>query len=600
MPNGNSTRPLFLVLALLPGTAGAQPNGQALFEKQCASCHTGQDPRAPAVATLRQRTPEALVEALTTGVMSQQGAALTDAERRAVAAFLSAGTTAAAAPSTGRCSAPPPFDPSRTAQWNGWSPDVTNARFQTTDRAGLTAERAPKLMLKWAFGLPNATSARGVPTVVGGRVFFGGEGRTVYSLDAQSGCIVWTFEAASGVRSAISVGSRAGGGTTAYFGDSTATVYAVDAENGRMLWTQKLDPHPFARITGSPTLVQDRLYVPVSSLEEGQGTNPKYECCTFRGSIVALETATGRIVWQTHTMDAAKPIGKNRTGTTRWGPSGAAIWTSPTVDAKRRLVYAATGNMYTEPQQRTSDAVIAFSMDDGRIAWTAQVTPKDVFVVGCGAKPGANCPDDGDLGPDFDFGNSPMLATVPGGRQLLLIGQKSGVGWALDPDNKGAVVWQYRAGEGGALGGMEWGSAFDGERVYFPVADVFSSQPGGLHAVDPATGRRVWYAPPPPPACGTPSRTCNGALSAAITAIPGVVFAGSHDGAVRAHDAKTGTVIWEFNTNREFTTVNGVAGRGGSINGPGPIVAGGMLYLNSGYASFNGRPGNVLLAFGIE
>ncbi len=591
------------VLLLWAPVAEAQaPDGRAVFEKACAACHTGGDPRAPTVEALRQRTPEAIVESLSAGLMRQQGAALADAERRAVAEYLAGRAIAGAAGTSvaGRCTAPGTFDVSRGSSWTGWGPSLTNARFQDAEAAGLTAATTPKLTLKWAFGLPDATSARGMVTVAGGRVFFGGDGRGVYSLDARTGCIVWRIEAGGPVRAAVVVGPRQGGGTSLYFGDATATVYSVDPDDGRVLWSTRVDTHPSARITGSPVLFENRLYVPVSSLEEGQGSNAKYECCTFRGSVAALDASNGRLIWQTHTLPRAEPIGKNRSGVTRWGPSGAAIWSAPTVDAKRRLVYATTGNMYTEPQQATSDAILAFRMENGAVAWTAQLSPQDVFVVGCGATPGANCPDEKTLGPDFDLGNSAILATLPGGRELLLVGSKSGIGWAVDPDRKGAVVWQYRAGQGSALGGMEWGSAYDGDLVYFPVSDVLGKEPGGLDAVRSATGERAWFAPPPPLKCGARSRSCNGALMAAISVIPGVVFAGSFDGAVRAHSTKDGSVIWDFDTNRTFETVNGVAAKGGTINGPGPVVAGGMLYINSGYASFGGRGGNVLLAFGVE
>jgi polyvinyl alcohol dehydrogenase (cytochrome) len=432
-----------------------------------------------------------------------------------------------------------------------------------------------------------------LPTVAGGRLFVGSQGGGVYALDARTGCLIWTYQANAGVRTAIVVN-----GTTAYFGDVRANAYAVDAITGKLLWTRKLDQHPSARITGSPTFYQNRLYVPVSSFEEGQGGNRQYECCTFRGSVAALNAQDGRVLWHTHTIaDEPKPIGKNPSGTVRRGPSGAAIWSAPTIDSKRKVLYVATGNMYTEPQQTTSDAVLAMDLEKGNIVWSAQVTPKDVFVVGCNSPSAANCPQD--VGPDFDFGNSPMLTTLTNGRDLIVVGQKSGVGWALDPDKRGAVIWQYRAGKGSELGGMEFGSALDSEYAYFPVSDVLTPQPGGLHAVKLTSGERAWYAPPPPLKCAA-GRGCNPALLAAITVIPGVVFAGSNDGAVRGFSTRDGSIVWEFDTNRNFETVNGVAAKGGSINGPGPMVVGGMLYINSGYSAFGGRAGNVLLAFGLD
>jgi polyvinyl alcohol dehydrogenase (cytochrome) len=558
------------------------------------------------MAALRQRVPEEIVAALTTGLMRQQGSELTDAERRAVAEYLSgrligAGSTnsAGAVEAMARCAGPSaPINLSAAGQWNGWGVDITNTRFQPAAQAGLSTDQISKLTLKWAFGFPNATTARAQPTVAGGRVFVGSQSGLVYALDAKTGCTIWTFQAKGGVRTAIVLGPRGSAGVTAYFGDATPSAYAIDAATGTLIWTRKVDEHPSAHVTGTPTLYQGRLYVPVSSGEEGQGANARYECCTFRGSLLALNASTGAVLWKTYTIpDESKPIGRNNSGTTRWGPAGASIWSSPTIDVKRHVIYAATGNMYTEPQQTTSDAVIAFDMDSGKIVWTSQVTPTDVFVTGCNAPTAANCPHD--VGPDFDFGSAPILATLPSGRDLIVIGQKSGIGWAMDPDKRGAVVWQYRAGKGSALGGMEWGSAVDAARAYFAVSDTIgaNNQPGGLHAVSLETGERVWFSPPTAPACGS-GRGCNAALSAAITVIPGVIFAGSNDGALRAYLTKDGSVIWEFDTNREFLTVNGVAAKGASINEAGPTVAGGMVFVNSGYGTLGGRPGNVLLAFG--
>jgi polyvinyl alcohol dehydrogenase (cytochrome) len=607
-------------------SAGQAPAaaGGALFQNNCATCHAGNDPRTPSMAALRLRTPEQIVDALTTGPMREQGADLTDAQRRAIAEYLTGGAlaTKASAPTVGRCAAAPALDLASGPQWNGWGPGVTNTRFQPAAQAGLTAEQTPKLTLKWAFGFPNATSARALPTVAGGRLFVGSNSGDVYSLDAKTGCTIWIYHAKSAVRSAIVIGPRTPGdrgprsdqssGATAYFGDGRANVYALDALSGDLLWSRNVDEHPSAHITGTPTLYNNRIYVPVASGEEGQGGNPRYECCTFRGSLVALDTTTGTLAWKTYTISAdAKPIGKNASGTTRWGPSGAGIWSSPTVDVKRGVIYAATGNMYTEPQQATSDSIVAFDLATGATRWVQQVTPKDVFVVGCNNPNGANCPSATEvgLGPDFDFGSAPILTTLPSGKDVIVDGQKSGIGWAFDPDNRGAVLWQYRAGKGSALGGLEFGSAADSTQAYFAVSDTIGPptiqfdqtlQAGGLHAVTLATGERAWFAAPPPPKCGAVGRGCNAAILAAITVIPGVVFTGSNDGGVRGFSTKDGALLWEFDTNREFETVNGVPAKGASISGPGPIVAGGMVYINSGYGALGGRPGNVLLAFGVQ
>ena len=580
------------------------PNGQALFENTCATCHTASgDARTPSLAALKQRPPEAIVDALTTGVMREQGADLKDPERRAIAEFLAGRAIGAPVAGTaGKCASPPVFDPTKGPKWTGWSGDITNTRFQPEAEAGLTAEQTPKLVLKWAFGFPNAATARALPTVAGGRVFVGSQSGTVYALDAKTGCTIWTFQAKGGVRTGIVIGPRAGapGKFLALFGDVRGNAYGIDAATGEPLWTRLLEDHRFVNITGTPTLYQDRLYVPVASSEEGQGMNASYECCTFRGSLVALDAATGSLVWKTYTIAAeAKPIGKNPSGSTRWGPSGGGVWSSPTIDAKRGVVYAATGNMYTEPQQPTSDAIMAFDLGTGAVKWVSQVTAKDIFMI-CQAGAG-NCPAAGELGPDHDFGNAPILVTRADGKDIIVAGQKSGIGWAFDPDKQGAILWQYQAGKGSALGGLEFGSAVDRENAYFAVSDTIGQpQPGGLHAVKLTNGQRSWFAPPPPTKCAAGSRGCNAAILAAITVIPGVVFTGSNDGGVRGWSTKDGSLLWEYDTNRDFETVNGVPAKGASISGPGPVVAGGMVYINSGYGALGGRPGNVLLAFGVQ
>jgi polyvinyl alcohol dehydrogenase (cytochrome) len=336
------------------------------------------------------------------------------------------------------------------------------------------------------------------------------------------------------------------------------------------------------------------LYVPTSSYEEA-GKAPDYPCCTFRGSLVALDAATGTVIWQTYVIDEVpRVLGQNTQGIDSLGPSGGAIWSAPVIDAKRGLIYAGTGNTYSGTPQPATDAIVAFDLESGRIAWAKQLHPDDVFGCRLGEP---NCGERS--GPDFDFGASPILTTLADGRDVLIAAQKSGIGYALDPDHRGAVVWEYRAGRGGALGGIEWGIAVDKEHAYFPVADVGAPQPGGLHAVKLATGERAWFAPPIAMLlCGRPARGCTAAQSAAITVIPGAVLSGAFDGGLRAYSTKDGSVVWEFDTNREFLTTNRVRAKGGSLNGPAPVVAGGMLFVSSG--DYRGRPGNVLLALAID
>ena len=574
--------------------------GARVFQASCATCHTGaSDSRAPGLDALRARTPQAIIDSLLTGAMRPQGARLSGAERRAVAEFITGksieGDVSGA--QVGRCTASGALqDFTKAPRWTGWSPSATNTRFQPAEQAGLAPPDLPRLKLKWAFGFPDASVAWSHPTVAAGRLFVGSQNGTVYALDAKTGCIHWTFSASGGVRTAVAVAPAGGSRLVVYFGDTAANAYALDAETGRRLWVRRVDDHPSARITGSPALFEGRLYVPVASYEEAQGADPQYPCCTFRGSVAALDAESGAIEWKTHMIaDSPQRRGTSGSGVPLWGPSGAGIWSAPTVDVTRRALYVATGNAYSAPASPASDAVVALDLTTGAIRWTRQVTANDVYVSNCRAG-NPNCPDA--LGPDHDFGSPPMLARA-GNRDVIVVAQKSGVAFAMDPEKKGEILWQYRAGQGGVLGGIEWGAATDAERAYFAVSDMTTPEPGGLHAVSLATGTRVWFTPPRTPTCGS-GRGCNGAQSAAVTAIAGAVFSGSNDGSMRAFSTSTGEMLWEFDTNRAFSTINGVPAKGASMIGPGAVVAGGMVYVNSGYGAFGGRPGNVLLAFGPE
>jgi len=588
---------------MLTAPARAQaPDGATIFRTSCASCHDGAAAsRAPATEQLKARSPESIIAALTGGAMRYQGISMSGAERRAVAEHLTGravGVATKADPAIGRCANPAPFTSLTSAPaWNGWSADLANTHFMPASRGGLTAAQLPKLTLKWALGLPEATAAWAQPTVVGGRLFVGSQNGTVYSLDAKTGCVVWIYEARGGVRGAVSVGPRPGAAArfNAYFSDQKGWAYAVDAATGQLIWSVLVDDHPLVRLTGSPLLYQDRLYVPTSSYEE-VGKSPTYNCCTFRGAIVALDTADGHAIWRAYPIPVAPVLmGRRPDGGESWGPSGGAIWSAPTIDVKRAVIYAAVGNTYSgKESQPGTDSIVAFDLETGKMRWQQQLAPGDLY----GCRPGeVNCGDT--PGPDYDFGASAVIAKRPDGREMLVVGQKSGVAYGLDPDNGGKVLWQYRAGLGGTLGGIEWGIAADADNAYLPVADQNHPQPGGLHAVKIGTGERVWFAAPPDPLlCSGAARVCNGAQSAAITVIPGAVLSGSFDGGIRAYSTRDGSVLWHYDTNRDFPTVNGVKARGGSLNGPAAVVVGGMLYVNSG--DYRARPGNVLLAFGVN
>jgi len=575
--------------------------GILAFTGRCANCHdTGRD-GATDRYSLNRFTPEQVLASITSGSMARYATDLSDYDKRVVAVYVGGrplGSFAAgeAAAMPNRCGERAAYRPTTQADWNGWGVEPGNSRFQRSP--GLTAAETPKLTLKWAFGYPNGNSAYGQPTVSGGRVFVGADTGFVYAIDAATGCVYWSFRANAGVRSAIVVGKGdASHPYLAYFGDVKANVYAVDAETGAKVWSDRVDTHPVARVTGAPTLVDDRLYVPISSLEESGAGNPSYPCCSFRGGVSAYEAATGKRLWTSYTVaEKAVPLRRTSKGTQLWGPAGAGVWSSPSVDLRRRRVYVATGNSYTEPAVPGSDAVIAFDLDSGRRLWTRQVMANDAYVRDCPGKyrpqvPTENksetCPDD--LGPDMDFGNAPILRTLRNGRSLIVIGQKDGHAWALDPDREGAIVWSRQVGLGLDDGGgaIMWGSAADDTRAYFPVTRAAHTL--GVAALKLDTGELAWRATPAD------------AGSAPVSVIPGVLFFASNSGSVYAYSTDTGKALWQFDTARPFQTVNGVPAQGGTINAAGPVVAGGMLFVPSGYSELgNGVRGNVLLAFGVK
>jgi polyvinyl alcohol dehydrogenase (cytochrome) len=519
---------IFTILAIGQGPAPQNPQvpppgmqvgtefGFAIFQQQCMGCHGNPNAplKAPEPSALRQLTPEAILDALTTGAMKVQGQALSDAQKKQVSESLSGrplgtATEGEAANMPNRCATNPPLpNPSSAAAWNGWGADVANTRFQSAKAAGLTKEDVPRLTLKWAFGYPNGVSALSQPTVVSGRLFVGADTGYVYSLDANTGCVYWSFKTKAGVRSALSVGpvsGRAGAKHAAYVGDLLGNVYALDARTGALLWTGHPEEHFTARVTGAPTLHNGRLYVPISSWEEFSAASLDYPCCTSRGSVAAFDANTGRQLWKTYVIpEDPQPVRKNSKGVQLWAPAGGSVWNSPTVDVRRRAIYFGTGDATTAPAAKTSDAVMALDMDTGKVRWSYQAFPNDSFLVGCdGPNKSDNCPVV--QGPDLDIPASPILRTLSGGRRVLLVATKPGDLIALDPDRNGVVIWKRHIGNApntdikeGALAafirfGIMWGGAADTENAYFGLSG------GSVAAVRLATGEGVWTTALAPP-----------------------------------------------------------------------------------------------------
>jgi len=506
------------------------------------------------------------------------------------------------------CAEPSAAVATGTAQWNGWGRDLENTRYQP--EPALRAADSVKLRLKWAYGYDGA-SENGQPTVVDGRVFAASASGRVFSLDARTGCTYWTYDADAASHSAVIVGElgppKALFGlnrlkitknahieiqkppSAVFFGDDAGSVYALDARSGHLLWKTRADEHPLARISGSLALYHDRLYVPVASSETSMAANPAYACCTFRGSVVAIDIADGRIVWKTYMSgDEPKPYAKNATGAQLFGPAGMAIESAPTIDVRRGVLYVVSGDAYGALDEPAADAVVAIGLADGKTRWVKKL----------GGPPESRA-----------CASSPILRSLSLTRQILLAAQRSGIVYGLDPDREGQVVWQSQLDVAG-MPEVQWGPAADHRSVYAafaappaaaaaptasaaPPAEPVPPAPaaGGLTALDVATGRPRWATPAPLPPCSWGPKNCSHAESQAVTVIPGVAFSGSKDGHLRAYSSIDGHIVWDFDTAREFATVNGIEAAGGPLDHGGPTIVGGTLYVNSG---------NALLAFSVD
>ena len=493
------------VTAKMRGTiaAGEGHPGKAVFDQHCAKCHENAVPRAPHLSFLQMLPGDMILRALNEGVMRPMASALSDEQKVNVAQYLAGSIESPDGKSLPMCEGTQAnFDYSAHPRSTGWGLTHANTRFVDADSAGLSKTDVPKLKLKWAFAFPRATRARSQPALAGGTVFVGSQHGTVYALDADTGCVRWTFRASAEVRTGITVGDWIGDIAPArpvliYFADLIARVYAVNAQNGQLVWVRKVDEHPTATATAQPVLYDGILYQPASSLEEATAADPAYPCCTFRGSISAYNAQTGERLWKSYTIvEEPKKVGNNAHGTTIFAPSGVAIWNSPTIDAARGLMYVGTGDNYSSPAQETSDAVVAFDLNSGAIRWVRQTTAHDAWNVACFAfiEDQANCPAEG--GPDVDFAAPPVHVKVQG-REILIAAQKSGDVYGIDPDTT-EIVWHRKVGRGGIQGGINFGLAAEGSTVFVPVSDfdddvlpVADARPG-LFALNAFTGEFVW------------------------------------------------------------------------------------------------------------
>ena len=584
-----------------PGDRGAE-----VFETVCAGCHEGAITRAPSPAILSLMSPTAILRALRTGAMRVQAQGLSDSDKVHVAEYLSnhnvtEGTDQLSPPQCKGASAEFAFD--EPPAFSGWGLKPTNTRDISAEVAGIDKSNVGHLHLKWAFGFSGATRARSHPAIAGGAIFIGSHTGSVFAIDMKTGCARWEFQAPTEVRTGLVISPWVAGDRSAqplvYFGDLGGNIYAVNARSGTRVWQDRPEVHPNSVITAAPVLYGGRLYVPISSVEEVM-TSSKYECCTFRGSLVAYEATTGKLLWRTYTTGRPTLQGVNAVGAKMFGPSGAPIWNSPAIDEKRSQLYLGTGNNYSSPASATSNAIMALDLSSGRIKWVYQALAGDAFNTGCIWEQPLQCPKE--HGPDADFGAAAILATTGEGRDLVIAGQKSGIVYALDPDT-GKLIWKTSVGRGGIAGGIEFGMAVRGDSVFVPINDTGDGKINegaarpGLYALDLRTGGYLWQSPDSGETCRNLS-LCSPGIYAAVTSTPDLVLTGNNDGWLRIYDADTGRVIWHYDMTQSVLTVGGGMASGGSLGGgASPIAYHGMLIVPSGHGLVNAIPGNVLLAF---
>lgn len=624
---------LMMALAVGGGMAAAQGRatggaadgpGKAVFDRNCAACHANPDPgsRAPALAALHRLSAGAIHTALTTGVMRAQGSALSTQEMTDVVAYLAAPEATAAGGDTAwidshRCAADArSVDLSPAATVPSWGVDAENTRRLSAARAKLATADLGRLEVAWAFAMPRTSGLRAQGVTVGHTLFYSAtQAGMLLALDTRTGCVKWAVKPPSPIRTSLAYGRLGAKGPLALVGgDDGGQIQAIDPRDGRPIWRADPRRDKTAPLTGSPQIAGGRIIVPISGFDVAAAGSPKFECCKVHGAVAALDAATGKVLWTFDTMPDARPLGvSNAAGTPVYGPSGAPIWNSPSVDLKRGLVFAGTGENTSPPATETSDSVIAIDLATGKAKWVRQALKNDVWNMSCpqgrdsGGKPGPNCffyDTTQSVLRDHDFGAGPIVFRGRGGRDVILAGQKSGDVWALDPDS-GKVLWRRKFGPGTALGGVHWGIATDGVRVFAPISDPWvkpDESAAGLHAIDVATGKVAWEWKASPDCGGGRDKRVMGCafhygLSAAPLVIDGAVLAGSLDGKLWVFDAATGKVLGVHDTARSFETVNGLAGTGGAIDASAVFAGDGMVFVNSGYGQFNQQPGNVLIAF---
>ena len=584
--------------------------GNALYQENCATCHDGSIEKAPAANWLEMLVPQALLRTINEGIMSEQASHLSEEEKIQIVEYIvrQDRKNFPKEAELNYCkSSDMNFDLREAPEPYGWG--YNTSRFIPKKSGGIDSKNIKNLKLKWAFGFPYSQRARSQPLFAMGSIFVGSQSGDIYALDVKTGCVKWNFTASGEVRTGIIMdqwenGKKPDKRPYIYFGDILANEYALDAQTGELIWKIKSDDHPNATRTATSAKFEDILFIPISGLEVIPAFDDKYECCTFRGGLLAVESRTGKTLWRQYSIPVpAKYSGNTSVGTRMFGPSGAPIWTSPNVDRKRRYVYIGTGENYSTPADDSSDAIIAYNIDTGEEVWRRQTLAGDAWNLACMGKGKPNCPKE--FGPDMDYSASSITIDL-GDRDILIAGQKSGYVYGIDPDT-GKVLWSNPVSGGGTQGGIHFGMAAEGKTIYAPINDMQNTHDGkvwlnrkpGMHSLDAETGNIIW-SNISDKECKDIDINCDPGISAAVTAVPGAVIAGHLDGNIKVYDKENGNILWSYNTLRDFESISGSPAYGGSFSGSGPSIRNGYMAINSGYGIYNHMPGNVLLLFSLD
>jgi len=591
---------IFLSLQVFPED---ELTGKQLTENNCVACHEDKSLNLASIETMALGTQRELVAVMTEGKMQEQAKHLSKAEINKIATYISSTEQT----SLLKCSRQLMESDLRPgSNWTSKGNGPLNKRYQKN--TNINSSNIKNLKLKWSFRL-KGWDARSQPIAIGNLILAATKD-TLYALDSDTGCAFWTFKSPSAFRVSPAYDKEAG--LFVFAVDQELITYKLDLLEGKLVWKTQLPRESEWNLSsGSISITNSHLIIPISTVETIAPLNPVYECCTTSGGIAKVDIQTGELIWYHRIEKPAELVGKVRvTRTKKYAPSGSAVWNTPGIDLARNLVFFGTGQSLQSPASEFSDAIIALDLTTGERVWSTQTLAGDAYNVACEVPMARQwgCPVEN--GPDFDFGASVIKSFTTNKEEIYLAGQKSGRAFGIKPSN-GEIIWNNRIGMGGVLGGIHTGMATDDKRLYVANSDRASQRKydwdpkPGVYALNIDTGEIIWTFPLDDD-CKKRNEVTNGngscfkGFSAPPSIGSDVVFAGALDGRLYGIGKETGKYLWEFDTLQFFQTVDGTKAFGGSMDIAGPVITKDQLIVVSGYGTHGQFPGNVLLVFELE